>query len=103
MSGQLHAPASLLPGEGAAGTHWRGGWVDPSAGLDDVAKIKFVTLPGLEIRSFGRPARIQSLYRLRYPGSNSDHRRVVTEALHRLMFLVVFLSSRIQLPTPSRL
>jgi hypothetical protein len=26
-------------------------------------------LPGLEIRPLGRPARSQSLYRLRYPGS----------------------------------
>jgi hypothetical protein len=30
---------------------------------------KFLTLTGLEIRPFGRPARSQSLYRLRYPGS----------------------------------
>jgi hypothetical protein len=30
--------------------------VDPITGLDDVKKRKFLTLPGLEIRSFGRPA-----------------------------------------------
>jgi hypothetical protein len=37
------------------GTHWIGGWVDPSAGLDNV-KRKFLTLPGLELRLLGRPA-----------------------------------------------
>jgi hypothetical protein len=42
--------------------------VDPRAGLDDVEKRKFLTLAGLELRSPGRPARSQSLYRLRYPG-----------------------------------
>jgi hypothetical protein len=38
--------------------------MDPRAGLDDVEKGKFLTLPGLEHRPFGRPARSQSLYRL---------------------------------------
>jgi hypothetical protein len=37
-------------------------------GLDDVDEKKFLTLPGLELRTLGRPARSQSLYRLRYPG-----------------------------------
>jgi hypothetical protein len=32
---------------------------------------KFLTLQGLELRPLGRPARSQSLYRLRYPGSSS--------------------------------
>jgi hypothetical protein len=40
--------------------------VDPRAGLDDVEKRKFLTLPGFELRSLGRPASNQSLYRLRY-------------------------------------
>jgi hypothetical protein len=43
--------------------------VAPRAGLDDVEKRKFLTLPVLELRPLGRPARSQSLYRLRYPGS----------------------------------
>jgi hypothetical protein len=38
------------------------------AGLDDVEKTKYFTLPGLELPPLGRPARSQSLYRLRYPG-----------------------------------
>jgi hypothetical protein len=41
--------------------------VDPRAGLDDVEKRKYLTLPGLELRPLGRPACSQSLYRLRYP------------------------------------
>jgi hypothetical protein len=66
MSGQLHAPAALPPGKNP-GTHCIGGWVDSRAGLDDLKKWKFLTLPGLEPRPLRRPARSQSLYRLRYP------------------------------------
>jgi hypothetical protein len=33
VSGQLHVPAALPPG-----THWIGGWVGPTAGLDAVEK-----------------------------------------------------------------
>jgi hypothetical protein len=43
-------------------------WLDPRAGLDDVEKRKFLTLSGLELRSLGRPARSQSIYRLSYRG-----------------------------------
>jgi hypothetical protein len=35
--------------------------VGPRAGLDDVEKRKFLTLPGIELRRLGRPARNQSL------------------------------------------
>jgi hypothetical protein len=59
----------FTPGKRAPGTHWIGGWVSPKAGLDDVEKRKFFTLPGLELRPLRRPARSQSLYRLRYPSS----------------------------------
>jgi hypothetical protein len=41
--------------------------VGPRTGLDDVEKRKFLTIPGLELQPLGRPARNQSLYRLRYP------------------------------------
>jgi hypothetical protein len=68
VSGQFHAPAALPLGK-EPGTHWIRGWVDPRAGLDDVEKRKFLTLPGLELRPLCRAARSQSLYRLRYPGS----------------------------------
>jgi hypothetical protein len=43
--------------------------VDLRAGLHDLEKRKFLTLPGLELRPLGRPARSQSLYQLRSPGS----------------------------------
>jgi hypothetical protein len=71
VGGEWSAPRpATYPGERAPGTtHWIGGWVDPTAGLDDVEKGKFLTLPGLELRPLGHPARSQSLYRLTYPGS----------------------------------
>jgi hypothetical protein len=47
----------FTPGERAPGTHWKGGWVNPRAGLDYFEKRKFLTLPGLELRHLGRPAR----------------------------------------------
>jgi hypothetical protein len=50
-------PGRFTTGERAPGTHWIGGWVDPKAGLEDVEKRKFLTLPGLELRPLGRPAR----------------------------------------------
>jgi hypothetical protein len=41
----------------------------PGAGLDDMEKSKFFILSGLEpLEPLGRPARSQSLYRLRYRG-----------------------------------
>jgi hypothetical protein len=49
-------PQPLYPREGAPGTHWIGGRVNPRAGQDDVKKRKFLTLPGLELRPLGRPA-----------------------------------------------
>jgi hypothetical protein len=52
----------------APGTHWIGGWVGPRAGLNDMNR-KFLTLLGLELQLLSRPARSQSLYRLRCPGS----------------------------------
>jgi hypothetical protein len=42
--------------------------VGPRIGVDDVEGTKFLTLPGLELRTLVRPARSQSLYRLSYPG-----------------------------------
>jgi hypothetical protein len=65
MSGQLHVPAALPPGKEPR-THWIGSLVGHRTDLDDVQKKKFLTLPGLELRPLGRPARSQSLYRLSY-------------------------------------
>jgi hypothetical protein len=49
-------PGRFTPRERAPGTHWIGGWVGSRAGIDDVEKTKYLTLPGLELRPLGRPA-----------------------------------------------
>jgi hypothetical protein len=54
------------------GTRWIGGCLGPMAGLEDVEKRIFLTLQGLDLRPLARPARSQSLYRLRYPGSSES-------------------------------
>jgi hypothetical protein len=41
------------PGPSIPGTHWIGVWMGLIAGLDDVEKREFLTLPGLELQSFG--------------------------------------------------
>ena len=61
MRGQRHAPAAPYPRE-RPGTHCTGGWVGLRAGLDWCEKSR-----PTGIRSPDRPARRQSLYRLRYP------------------------------------
>ena len=60
MNGQQHASAALYPRE-RPGTHFKGGWVDPKAGLDRCGKSRphRDSIPD-------RPARSQSLYRLSY-------------------------------------
>ena len=58
MRGQRHAPAAIYPREGP-GTHCTGPvWT----GAENLAPTG--------IRSLDRPARSQSLYRLRYPAHN---------------------------------
>jgi hypothetical protein len=39
----------LTPGKRTPGTPLIGGWVDPRAGLDDMEKRNFLTIPGLEL------------------------------------------------------
>jgi hypothetical protein len=70
VSGQLHAPTALPRGKSPRYPLDRrlGG---PQSGLDDLEKRKFLTPPGLELQSLSRPARSQSLYRLRYSGSGN--------------------------------
>jgi hypothetical protein len=48
--------------------------VDPRAGLDDVEKREFLNLPGLKLRSLGRPGLNQSLYRYAILALNSPGR-----------------------------
>jgi hypothetical protein len=54
-------PGIFTLGERIPSTHWIGGWVGPRSRLDDMQKN--LSLPGLELRPFGRPAHSQSLYR----------------------------------------
>jgi hypothetical protein len=70
MSGQLHAPTALPLRKAIPVAIGLGGWVCPRAGVGHVEKRKFLTLSRLELRPLGRPARSQSLYSLRYPGSS---------------------------------
>jgi hypothetical protein len=64
-------PGRFTPGERAPGTQFIGGYVGPRFSLKDVEKRKFLTSSGLELRPIGGPARSQSLYQLRYPGTFS--------------------------------
>jgi hypothetical protein len=84
VSDQLHAPATLPPGKSPRYPLYRR-LLNPRAGLNDMEKWKFFTLPGLELRSLGRPARSQSLYRLRYPGfkQSSVRKKILMEAAER--------------------
>jgi hypothetical protein len=70
-------PQSLYPRERTPSTHCIGGSVGPRAGLNDMEKRKFLTLPGLELRPLDRPVRSQSLYRLRHPGSHSLDKGII--------------------------
>jgi hypothetical protein len=65
----IFTPRPLYPRGKIPGTHLIGGWVDVRTDLDDLEKIKFLALPGLELRPLYRPARSLSLYRRSYPGS----------------------------------
>jgi hypothetical protein len=52
VNGQLHAPATLLPGKEV--TYWIGGWVGPKAILDAAVKRKIPSPPwesNIELRS----------------------------------------------------
>jgi hypothetical protein len=70
VSGQRHAPAALCPEERTPGTHCTGGWVGPRAGLDTEVRGKILLpLPGIELRSPGRPDTILT----ELPGSSLLH------------------------------
>jgi hypothetical protein len=58
--------------------------VGPRAGLNGMEKSKFLTLPGLELRPLGRPARSQSLYQLRYPGPNNLYHAIFKMSTYQL-------------------
>jgi hypothetical protein len=49
-------PCRFTPVEKAYDIHWIGGWVDPRAGLADMKKRTFPTVPGLNLRPLIRAA-----------------------------------------------
>jgi hypothetical protein len=58
-------------------THWIGGWVGPSAGVDYIEKQKFMALLGLEPQPFSHPTCRELLYRLHYHSSKIPDSRVI--------------------------
>jgi hypothetical protein len=78
--GQRHAPAAFYPLE-RPGTHCRGNWVGPRAGLDRCGKSRLHrdSIPD-------RPARSQSLYRLGYP-AHRIHKAVAILTLSPLYYV----------------
>jgi hypothetical protein len=67
-------PGLFTPRERAPCVLRIGGWLGPRAGLDDVGKGKLLALLGLELHPLGRPARSQSLYRLRLYNPHSTRK-----------------------------
>jgi hypothetical protein len=67
VSGQINPPWRKDPG-----THWIGGWVGPTAGLNAVDKRKKLTLLGIEPWPSST-----SLYWMSYPGSHEASYRCI--------------------------
>ena len=65
VGGQRHAPVALLPGK-RPDAHLIGSWADPGPVWTGVGYLSFTG-----IRSEDRPARSDSLYRLRSPGPHN--------------------------------
>jgi hypothetical protein len=61
----------FTPKERASGTHWIGGWVGPRAGVENVKKRIFLTLPGLELRPLRCPTEASGYtdYAIRAPNA----------------------------------
>jgi hypothetical protein len=96
-------PGSFTPGERAPGTYCIGGLVDPRAGLDNMGKWKFLTLPGLETRPLSRPARSRKFRYISYfihgcYMSQPSHTPIFYEPddirgwLHNLKFVIFHIS-----------
>jgi hypothetical protein len=54
VSGQFHSLVTL-PWETAPSAYWIRDWVGPKAGVKDMAKWKFMTLPGFQLHPFAIP------------------------------------------------
>jgi hypothetical protein len=59
-------PSRSTAGSRSPGTNWIGGWVRPRAILNDVERIKILTLPGLDLQPLSHSECSQLLYRLHY-------------------------------------
>jgi hypothetical protein len=57
-------PCHFTPVEIALDICWIGGWVNPKAGQEDMEKLIFLILPGLELLPLCLPVQSQSLCRL---------------------------------------
>jgi hypothetical protein len=69
-------PWLIFPEERVTGTHCIRDWVGPRAGLNDMEKRRFLTLPRLKLQPLSRTACNQSLSLLHYPGS-CEHLHIV--------------------------
>jgi hypothetical protein len=71
----------------------------PRAGLDDMEKRKLLYLPGFELRHLGRPARGQSLYRLRYSGFQNKESRLIIIIIITLTIIIVIITTMLMVMT----
>ena len=99
-------PRPLYPRE-RPGTRCIGRWADPRVGLDKCGKSRTIG-----IRSPDRPARSESLYRLRYPGPvfhtaqqnfrTKRFRPLFSEAGHQSAYTVCFSCNTLPSPNPKQ-
>jgi hypothetical protein len=55
MSGKLHAPGHFIPREEILVAHWMGDCVSPASVLGNGVERHPLFLPGMELKSLGRP------------------------------------------------
>jgi hypothetical protein len=80
VGGEWSASCSSLftPGEKVPGTHWKGGWLGPRAGLDDLEKRKSLTLLGFELDPSCRPSRTSRCTDCTIPALNIAKMQTIT-------------------------
>jgi len=75
LSGQLHALVALPPGKSDIGTHWIGGWVGPTVGLNSVAN-RNISCPcrksNTDLAAHGLSTMLSELPRLPLISSDSE-------------------------------
>jgi len=67
VSGQLNAPAALLPKKQPLVSHWIRGWVDTRAGLDTPEKKRNLPLPEVEPLCAGKRGTGRNVYSAAFP------------------------------------